>query len=101
MSGFELATRIPAGQVTVNSHHPAAYMPTKMVLQEVGHHIDSIEDGTAATHRLISDGALATTTGRFFDRTREARADAQAYDTRARAELWQRSLGLVSHDDLT
>lgn len=96
-SGFELAARLPTGEVTVNSLHPATYMPTKMVLQEVGHHIDSVEDGVAATYRLVTDPALATTTGRFFDRTREAEADPQAYDKHARAELWRRSLKLVDH----
>ncbi|HEY2947523.1 MAG TPA: SDR family NAD(P)-dependent oxidoreductase [Micromonosporaceae bacterium] len=100
MSGFELAGRVPAGEMTVNSLHPATYMPTKMVLREIGQSIDSIEDGVAATHRLVADPALATTTGRFFDRTREARANAQAYDADARAELWRRSLRLVGHADL-
>jgi NAD(P)-dependent dehydrogenase (short-subunit alcohol dehydrogenase family) len=99
MSGFELADRLPADQVTVNSLHPSTFMPTKMVLQEIGRSVDSIEDGVAATYRLVSDPALATTTGRFFDRTREARADDQAYDPAARAALWQRSLGLVEHRD--
>src|SRR6266487_1621147 len=83
MSGFELASRVPATAVTVNSLHPATYMPTKMVLAEIGHHIDSLEDGVYATERLVSDPALAGTTGRFFDRTREATANAQAYDARA------------------
>lgn len=100
MSGFELADRVPASEVTVNSLHPSTYMPTKMVLLEVGHQIDSLEDGVEATHRLVADGALATTTGRFYDRTREARANAQAYDTDARAELWRRSLRLVDHSDV-
>ena len=99
MSGFELADRLPAEQVTVNSLHPSTYMPTKMVLQEIGHHVDSIDDGVAATYRLVTDPALATTTGWFFDRTREARANDQAYDRAARATLWQRSLELVQHDD--
>src|SRR6516225_4239603 len=58
MSGFELAGRVPAAEVTVNSLHPANYMPTKMVLQEIGHHIDSIGTGVTATHRLVSDPAL-------------------------------------------
>ena len=40
MSGFSLASILPASEVTVNSLHPATYMPTKMVLQEVGHPID-------------------------------------------------------------
>ena len=100
MSGFELAGRVPAAEVTVNSLHPATYMPTKMVLQEIGHHIDSIDTGVTATRRLVSDPALAGVTGRFYDRTREARAAAQAYDASARAELWRRSLELTGHPDV-
>src|SRR5215204_5210740 len=95
MAGFELAARVPAGEVTVNSLHPATYMPTKMVLQEVGREVDSIEDGVEATRRLVVDPAVAQTTGAFFDRTRQARAQAQAYDTDARRELWERSLELI------
>jgi NAD(P)-dependent dehydrogenase (short-subunit alcohol dehydrogenase family) len=100
MSGFELASRLPAAEVTVNSLHPATYMPTKMVLREIGYTIDTLEEGVAATHRLVRGADVATTTGRFFDRTREARANAQAYDVRARAELWRRSLRLVDHTDI-
>jgi len=100
MSGFELAGRVPAAEVTVNSLHPATYMPTKMVLEEIGHSIDSIETGVTATRRLVSDPALAGVTGRFYDRTREARAAAQAYDASARAELWRRSLELTGHSDI-
>ena len=101
MSGFELASRVPAAEVTVNSLHPATYMPTKMVLAELGHHVDSLQTGVAATHRLVADEDLASTTGRFFDRTSEARANPQAYDDRARAELWRRSLALVDHPGLS
>ena len=97
MSGFELASRVPAAEVTVNSLHPATYMPTKMVLAEIGHSIDSLGTGVAATRRLVSDPALAGVTGRFYDRTHEARAAAQAYDPAARAELWRRSLELTGH----
>ena len=75
-------------------------MPTKMVLREVGDSIDSLEAGVAATLRLVDDPELATTTGKFFDRTREAKANAQAYDESARLELWRRSLELVGHPDL-
>ncbi len=100
MFGFELASRVPAAEVTVNSLHPATYMPTKMVLQEVGDSIDSLEAGVAATLRLVDDRDLDSTTGKFFDRTREAKANAQAYDDSARRELWRRSLELVGHPDL-
>ena len=95
MSGFELAGRVPAAEVTVNSLHPATYMPTKLVLGEQKYHVDSIEDGVAATHRVATDDALTGTTGRFFDRFRDTSAHPQAYDERARAELWRRSLELV------
>jgi NAD(P)-dependent dehydrogenase (short-subunit alcohol dehydrogenase family) len=101
MSGFELASRVPADQVTANSLHPATFMPTKMVTEEVGYTIDSLSDGVAATSRLVIDPALAGVTGRFFDRTGEARANAQAYDPPARAELWRRSLELVGHADIS
>ncbi|MET8546581.1 SDR family NAD(P)-dependent oxidoreductase [Kitasatospora sp. NPDC004799] len=95
MCGFELAARLPADEVTVNSLHPASYMPTKIVLAEIGHSVDTLEEGVAATHRLVTDPALAGTTGRFYDRTREARAHPQAYDREARLRLWQVSLRLT------
>jgi NAD(P)-dependent dehydrogenase (short-subunit alcohol dehydrogenase family) len=101
MSGFELAARVRASKVTVNSLHPSTYMPTKMVTSEIGYTIDTIEDGVDATSRLVSDPALDGVTGRFFDRTQEARANAQAYDPAARAELWRRSLELVGQPDIT
>jgi NAD(P)-dependent dehydrogenase (short-subunit alcohol dehydrogenase family) len=101
MSGFELAPRLLAERVTVNSLHPSTYMPTKMVLDEIGHSVDSLEDGVTATHRLISGADLADTTGRFFERLHDSRANAQAYDGVARAELWRRSLELVNHGDVS
>lgn len=50
MSGFELAAHLPADEVTVNSLHPATYMPTKIVLAEIGYSIDTLEEGVTATH---------------------------------------------------
>jgi len=35
-AGFVLAERLTATAITVNSLHPATYMPTKMVLEEIG-----------------------------------------------------------------
>ncbi|MEU9114833.1 SDR family NAD(P)-dependent oxidoreductase [Streptomyces sp. NPDC048483] len=95
MSGFELAARLPADEVTVNSLHPATYMPTKIVLAEIGHNIDTLEQGVAATRRLITDPTLADTTGRFYNRTRDTHAHSQAYDSEARLRLWQASLKLT------
>jgi NAD(P)-dependent dehydrogenase (short-subunit alcohol dehydrogenase family) len=98
-AGFVLAERLPPDAVTVNSLHPATYMPTKMVLNEIGHSVDTLEEGEAATRRLISAPDLATTTGRFFDRVRESRAHASAYDPETRRRLWRLSLDLTGAPD--
>src|SRR5262249_35144373 len=100
MFGFELARRIDPAEVSANSLHPATYMPTKMVLAEIGHSVDKLSDGVTATAYLATSPAMDGITGRFFDRTREAHANEQAYDETARAELWRRSLELTGVPDL-
>jgi NAD(P)-dependent dehydrogenase (short-subunit alcohol dehydrogenase family) len=100
-AGFVLAERLHSQPITVNSLHPATYMPTKMVLAEIGHSIDTLEEGEAATRRLVNDPELATTTGRFFDRTRDVRANPAAYDPQSRHRLWQLSLDLTGAPDTT
>jgi NAD(P)-dependent dehydrogenase (short-subunit alcohol dehydrogenase family) len=93
-SGFELAERLAEDQITVNSLHPSTFMPTKIVLQNVSHSIDSLEDGIAATYRLAVGPDVEHVSGRFFDRQREARANEQAYDRDARSRVWELSLAL-------
>jgi len=79
----------------VNSLHPGTHMLTKMV-QEAGlPEVDTIDSGQNATHRLVADPGLAGVTGRFYDRTQEARAHASAYDPDVRRRLWQLSLDLT------
>jgi hypothetical protein len=46
-----------------------------------------IEDGVAATIRLVTDPKLDGVSGRYYDQLREGRANNQAYDPRARAQL--------------
>jgi NAD(P)-dependent dehydrogenase (short-subunit alcohol dehydrogenase family) len=99
-AGFVLAERLTAPEITVNSLHPATYMPTKMVLEEIGHTVDTLEEGEAATRRLVSDPSLANTTGRFFDRTKDTRANAAAYDRDTQSRLWQLSLELTGAPDV-
>jgi len=94
MSGFELADRLAPSDVTVNSLHPATFMPTKMVLAERSS-VDTLADGVHSVERMVSDPALAGVTGKFFDHTREATADAQAYDAASRARLRTVSLQLT------
>jgi NAD(P)-dependent dehydrogenase (short-subunit alcohol dehydrogenase family) len=95
----ELAERLDGTGVTVTSLHPATYMPTKIVLEQAGHSIDSLETGVDATVRLAAAPELEGVTGAFFDRQAEARADDQAYDPEARRRLWDLSLELTGEPD--
>jgi NAD(P)-dependent dehydrogenase (short-subunit alcohol dehydrogenase family) len=97
--GFELASRLPAGEVAVNSLHPATHMPTKMVLAELGRSADSIDVGVEATVALATSSELEAVTGRFFDRSEEATAAPQAYDPAARSRLWELCLRLTGAPD--
>ncbi|MEV3921444.1 SDR family NAD(P)-dependent oxidoreductase [Actinomadura coerulea] len=80
---IDLAAELSGTGVTANALHPATYMPTKMVSSP----ISTLEEGVRATRRLVTDPALDAVSGRFFDGLQEARANAQAYDSEARARL--------------
>jgi NAD(P)-dependent dehydrogenase (short-subunit alcohol dehydrogenase family) len=91
---FELAERLRAeGEtgVTATALHPATLMPTKLVFETVGHTVDTLERGVAATLRLVIDPALDDVSGKYFDGLEEATADPQAYDEDARKRLWELS----------
>jgi len=62
-------------------------MPTKIVLEQHGHSVDSLEEGVEATLRLAVGADVEGVTGRYFNRQEEARADNQAYDPEARRRL--------------
>jgi NAD(P)-dependent dehydrogenase (short-subunit alcohol dehydrogenase family) len=97
--GFELADRLDGQGVTVNSLHPATYMPTKIVLDEIGRSADPLEEGVDATVRLAVGQDVEGVSGRFYDRRRESRAEDQAYDRDARRRLWQLSLKLTGEPE--
>ncbi|WP_413804761.1 SDR family NAD(P)-dependent oxidoreductase [Streptomyces sp. OE57] len=96
MHCFDLAGRFAPTELTATCLHPGTYMPTKIVLSEIGVTADTLESGVKATRRLAVDPALEGTTGRFFDRLRPARPMDQAYDEQARAALRAHSLALVN-----
>jgi NAD(P)-dependent dehydrogenase (short-subunit alcohol dehydrogenase family) len=96
MFTITLAERLPPDEVTANSLHPGTYMPTKMVLEEIGRSVDTLETGTASVMRLVVDAELDGISGRFFDRQTEAAANPQAYDEAARERLWELSERLVA-----
>ncbi|NMO93715.1 SDR family NAD(P)-dependent oxidoreductase [Actinomycetospora sp. TBRC 11914] len=96
MNCFDLAGRFPADRLTATSLHPGTYMPTKIVLNEVGRTVDTLDSGVEATRRLAVDPTLEGTTGRFFDRLRPARPNPQADDAGVRDALRARSLELAA-----
>lgn len=79
-NGLDLAEELSGTGVTVNSLHPAPYMPTAMSRASGMDVVDSLEQGVAATRRLIEAPELADVTGRYFDGEKEARASAEAHD---------------------
>jgi NAD(P)-dependent dehydrogenase (short-subunit alcohol dehydrogenase family) len=99
-AGLELASRLDPAEVSVTSLHPSTYMPTKMVLEEVGSPVDTLEDGVAATVRLAVDPRLEGVTGRFYDRQVETAPHPQAHDPEARRRLWELSRRLTGAPDV-
>jgi NAD(P)-dependent dehydrogenase (short-subunit alcohol dehydrogenase family) len=96
--GMELAERLEGSGVTVNSLHPSTLMPTKMVLEQYGSSVDTLEEGIEATVRLATSAELEGVSGRFFDRRSDAAAQEQAYDPEARRRLWELSAALSGED---
>jgi NAD(P)-dependent dehydrogenase (short-subunit alcohol dehydrogenase family) len=88
MFTFELAERLQDTGVAANALHPASLMDTKMVHDTFGYTMSTVEQGAEAVVRLAASPEVEGATGRYFDGTREARANRQAYDVEARRRLW-------------
>jgi NAD(P)-dependent dehydrogenase (short-subunit alcohol dehydrogenase family) len=96
MYTLDLAERLPADEVAVNSLHPGTFMPTKIVTSELEHTVDTLETGTRNVVRLAVEPIPDGVNGAFFDRETEAGADPQAYDATARRRLQEISDRLVT-----
>jgi NAD(P)-dependent dehydrogenase (short-subunit alcohol dehydrogenase family) len=95
MNAFDLADELRDAGVTATALHPATFMATKMVTDAGVTPVSTVEQGLAATWRLVADPALDGVSGVYFNGTSEARADAQAYDLDARRRLRELSQRLV------
>jgi NAD(P)-dependent dehydrogenase (short-subunit alcohol dehydrogenase family) len=91
MFTIALAERLAGRDITVNAVHPATLMDTKMVLENLGRPMSSVEEGVEAVLRLVTDPSLDGVTGRFFDGTLESAPHARALDPEARRRLWEES----------
>jgi hypothetical protein len=87
MFTIDLAAELDASHVTVNSLHPARSMNTARVLNGGFQPLSTVEEGAQATMQLAVSPALAGRSGLYFNGLNEAKANAQAYDTSARAQL--------------
>jgi NAD(P)-dependent dehydrogenase (short-subunit alcohol dehydrogenase family) len=83
-----------AETMTSVSLHPSTYMDTTMVRGAGIRPLNSVETGADAVLALVNAPAAAVS-GRYFDVQREARANAQAYDSAARQKLREISLELT------
>jgi NAD(P)-dependent dehydrogenase (short-subunit alcohol dehydrogenase family) len=99
MFTIDLAHEFAGRRLTVNALHPATYMNTTMVRQAGTMPISSVEEGADSIMMLAVSPDIEGRVGLFFDRQREARANAQAYDRAARAKLRELSLRLTGLDD--
>ncbi|CDX59607.1 Short-chain dehydrogenase/reductase SDR [Mesorhizobium plurifarium] len=97
----DLAEQLEGTGITVNALHPASYMDTTMVRQAGVTPWSSVETGADAILNLATSPALEGRSGRYFDGQRESRADAQAYDEKARRRLRALSLELTGQSFAT
>lgn len=95
MFTFDLAEELAEQGVTVTALHPATLMDTPLVREAELPPRSTVESGGIATVRLAIDPDLAGVTGRYYDQLEVARANDQAYDTEARAQLRQLSDELI------
>ena len=87
MFTVDLAGELHGTGVTANALHPATYMDTTMVRRAGITPSSSVEEGAEAILNLATSPALEGRTGLYFNGLREARADGQAYDAKARERL--------------
>jgi NAD(P)-dependent dehydrogenase (short-subunit alcohol dehydrogenase family) len=99
MFTFDLAARLKASGVTVNCLHPATYMATTMVREAGATPLSTVEEGGQAILQLSASPVVEGLSGLYFNGLAESRADAQAYDSNARAKLWALSLQLTGLSD--
>jgi len=91
---IDLARELDGTGVSVNALHPATFMNTTMVRQ-FGTPMSTVEEGADAILKLAISPDMEGRSGLYFNGQREAKADAQAYDAKARERLRALSLKLA------
>jgi NAD(P)-dependent dehydrogenase (short-subunit alcohol dehydrogenase family) len=99
MFTFDLARELAGSGVTATALHPATYMNTTMVRHAGVASMSTVEEGADAILNLAVSAATAAETGVFYNGLHPARANAQAYDDKARAQLRRLSRSLTGLSD--
>jgi NAD(P)-dependent dehydrogenase (short-subunit alcohol dehydrogenase family) len=84
---IDLAEELKGSGVIANCLHPSTYMNTTMVRQSGTTPISSVETGADAIMQLAVSPKLEGKSGLYFNVMTESRANPQAYDAKARAQL--------------
>jgi NAD(P)-dependent dehydrogenase (short-subunit alcohol dehydrogenase family) len=95
MLTFDLAEELEGTGVTANCLHPGTYMPTNMVNRAGIDPVTPLEDGVAATLRLINSPEVDGVNGHYFDGTSESAPHPQAEDPEVRRRLRELSAELT------
>lgn len=91
---FDLAKVLEGTGVAVNALHPATMMNTSMVAESGMPSRTTVQQGATAVVRLLTEQGIGS--GKYFNGTRETRANEQAYDETARARLRTLSDSLIA-----
>jgi NAD(P)-dependent dehydrogenase (short-subunit alcohol dehydrogenase family) len=83
----DLADELKADRIIANCLHPSTYMNTTMVKQSGTTPMSSVETGADAIMQLAVSPKLEGKSGLYFNVMNETRANPQAYDAKARAQL--------------
>ncbi|WP_371403903.1 SDR family NAD(P)-dependent oxidoreductase [Kribbella sp. NBC_00662] len=103
---YELARRVPSGQITANALHPGVVSTSfgaedpsgvqRMVVPFLRPFMRSPAKGAMTSIHLASAPGLSRVTGGFFTNGRPGRSSVRSYDEGAAARLWGISEGLVA-----
>jgi len=91
----DLAEELKGSGVIVNALHPSTFMNTTMVRQSGTTPVSKVETGAEAILQLAVSPTIEGKSGLYFNVMNEARADAQAYDAKARKQLRDLSIRLT------
>jgi NAD(P)-dependent dehydrogenase (short-subunit alcohol dehydrogenase family) len=92
---IDLADELKGDRIVANCLHPSTYMNTTMVKQSGTTPMSSVETGADAIMQLAVSPKLEGRSGLYFNVLNESRANPQAYDAKARAQLRKLSLDLT------